>query len=106
MTKKIAILPGDGIGMEIIAEAEKLLHCLQQDFGFEIEMESAAIGGAGFDVAGHPLPDATLALCQQADAILLGSVGGPQYDSLDRDLRPERGSVSYTHLTLPTTPYV
>jgi 3-isopropylmalate dehydrogenase len=91
MSKKIAILPGDGIGLEIVAEAEKLLHCLQQDFGLAVELESAAIGGAGFDAAGHPLPEATLALCQQADAILLGSVGGPQYESLERDLRPERG---------------
>lgn len=91
MTKKIAILPGDGIGPEIVTEAEKLLRCLVQDFGLDVELESAAIGGAGFDAAGHPLPQATLALCQQADAILLGSVGGPQYESLDRDLRPERG---------------
>ncbi len=91
MANKIAILPGDGIGPEIINEAEKLLHCLQQDFGFDMELESAAIGGAGFDAVGHPLPEASLALCQQADAILLGSVGGPQYESLDRDLRPERG---------------
>jgi 3-isopropylmalate dehydrogenase len=91
MAYKIAILPGDGIGPEIINEAEKLLHCLQQDFGFDMELESAAIGGAGFDAVGHPLPEASLVLCQQADAILLGSVGGPQYESLDRDLRPERG---------------
>ena len=91
MTSKIAILPGDGIGPEIINEAEKLLQCLQQDFGFNMELESAAIGGAGYDAVGHPLPEASLALCRQADAILLGSVGGPQYESLDRDLRPERG---------------
>jgi len=91
MAYKIAILPGDGIGPEIINEAEKLLHCLQQDFGFNMELESAAIGGAGYDAVGHPLPEASLVLCQQADAILLGSVGGPQYESLDRDLRPERG---------------
>ncbi len=91
MAYKIAILPGDGIGPEIINEAEKLLQCLQQDFGFNMELESAAIGGAGYDAVGHPLPDASLVLCQQADAILLGSVGGPQYVSLDRDLRPERG---------------
>ena len=104
MTKKIAILPGDGIGLEIIAEAEKLLHCLRQDFGFELEMESAAIGGAGYDAAGHPLPEATLKLCQQADAILLGAVGGPQYESLERDLRPERGLLGlrapYSYLRL------
>jgi 3-isopropylmalate dehydrogenase len=91
MSKKIAILPGDGIGKEIVAEAEKLLHCLQQEFGLDLELETAAFGGAGYDVAGHPLPEATLSLCQQADAILLGSVGGPEYDSLERDLRPERG---------------
>jgi len=89
--KKIAILPGDGIGQEIVAEAEKLLRCLQQDFGLDVELETAAFGGAGYDAAGHPLPEATLSLCRQADAILLGSVGGPQYDSLERDLRPERG---------------
>ncbi len=91
MAYKIAILPGDGIGPEIINQAEKLLQCLQQDFGFNMELESAAIGGAGYDAVGHPLPEASLVLCQQADAILLGSVGGPQYESLDRDLRPERG---------------
>ena len=91
MAYKIAILPGDGIGPEIINQAEKLLLCLQQDFGFNMELESAAIGGAGYDAVGHPLPEASLVLCQQADAILLGSVGGPQYESLDRDLRPERG---------------
>ena len=91
MAYKIAILPGDGIGPEIINQAEKLLLCLQQDFGLNLELESAAIGGAGYDAVGHPLPEASLELCQQADAILMGSVGGPQYESLDRDLRPERG---------------
>ncbi len=91
MAYKIAILPGDGIGPEIINEAEKLLLCLQQDFGLNMELESAAIGGAGYDAVGHPLPEASLELCKQADAILMGSVGGPQYESLDRDLRPERG---------------
>ncbi|MEE8366595.1 MAG: 3-isopropylmalate dehydrogenase [Gammaproteobacteria bacterium] len=91
MSKKITLLPGDGIGSEIVAEAVKLLQCLKQDFGFEVELESAAIGGAGYDQSGQPLPDSTLALCKQADAILMGSVGGPQYESLDRELRPERG---------------
>ncbi len=90
-TKKIAILPGDGIGPEIVNEAAKLLACLQQDFGLAVELETAAIGGAGYDEAGKPLPDATLDLCRNADAILLGAVGGPQYESLERDLRPERG---------------
>lgn len=89
--KKIAVLPGDGIGPEIVAEAVKLLECLQQDFGFEMDIESAALGGAGYDQSGDPLPQETLTLCQQADAVLLGAVGGPQYDTLERDMRPERG---------------
>ena len=91
MSTKIAVLPGDGIGPEIIAEAIKVLDCLQQDFGFKVELEKASIGGAGYDDAGHPLPVATLALCKASDAILLGAVGGPQYETLDRELRPERG---------------
>jgi len=91
MTKKIAILPGDGIGPEIIAEAVKTLECLKQQFGFDAELESAAFGGAGYDEAGHPLPESTLALCRESDAILLGSVGGPKYETLERELRPERG---------------
>ena len=91
MSKKIALLPGDGIGTEIMVEAVKLLECLIQDFSLEVELETAAIGGAGYDESGQPLPESTLALCRQADAILMGSVGAPQYESLDRDLRPERG---------------
>jgi len=91
MTNKIAILPGDGIGPEIIAEAVKTLECLKQKFGFDAELESATFGGAGYDEFGHPLPDSTLTLCKESDAILLGSVGGPKYDQLERDLRPERG---------------
>jgi 3-isopropylmalate dehydrogenase len=91
MTSKIAVLPGDGIGPEIIAEAVKTLECLKQNFGFDAELKSAAFGGAGYDEAGHPLPDSTLALCKESDAILLGSVGGPKYDTLERELRPERG---------------
>lgn len=89
--KKIAVLPGDGIGPEIVAEAVKLLECLQRDFDFDMELESAALGGAGYDQSGDPLPQETLALCQRADAVLLGAVGGPQYDTLERDMRPERG---------------
>ncbi len=91
MTKKIALLAGDGIGQEIVAEAIKVLNCLQQDFGFNAELETAAIGGAGYDQYGKPLPDETLALCEQADAILFGAIGGPQYDQLERELRPEKG---------------
>ncbi len=89
--KKIVILPGDGIGPEIVAEAVKLLECLKQHFGFDVELESAAIGGAGYDQDGDPLPESTLALCREADAVLLGAVGGPAYEGLERELRPERG---------------
>jgi len=87
---KIALLPGDGIGPEIVAEAAKLLERLRRE-GLPIETEAAPIGGAGYDAAGTPLPDATLELAQAADAVLLGAVGGPKYDTLPRALRPEQG---------------
>jgi len=91
MSSKILILPGDGIGPEIVAEAQKVLETLRADFGLQIETEKGTIGGAGYDAAGHPLPDATLELARAADSVLLGAVGGPQYDGLPRELRPERG---------------
>ena len=91
MTQKIAILPGDGIGPEIIAEAVKVLNFLNADNSVQIEMESAPVGGAGYDASGDPLPGATLKLAKQADAILLGAVGGPKYEGLPRDKRPEKG---------------
>ncbi len=91
MTAKIAILPGDGIGPEIVAEAVKVLQCLQQEHGLAVEMETANVGGAAYDESGSPLPSATLDLCRAADAVLLGAVGGPRYDGLERELRPERG---------------
>lgn len=87
---KIALLPGDGIGPEIVAEAVKLLECLRRE-GLPIEMESAPIGGAGYASVGQPLPAATLELAQAADAVLMGAVGGPQFDTLPRELRPEQG---------------
>ncbi|MEQ1667189.1 MAG: 3-isopropylmalate dehydrogenase [Sulfuriferula sp.] len=87
---KIAVLPGDGIGPEVTAQAVKVLLALNSD-GLKIEMEHAAIGGAGYDAAGDPLPEATLALSRAADAVLLGAVGGYQYDSLPRPMRPEQG---------------
>ena len=83
---KIAVLPGDGIGTEIVAEAVKVLEVLDLPF----EMESALVGGAAFDAHGHPLPDATLQLAKDADAILFGAVGDWKYDTLDRPLRPEQ----------------
>jgi 3-isopropylmalate dehydrogenase len=91
MTKKILVLPGDGIGPEIVAEATKLLNALRRDHGLDMELEEAPVGGAGYDAAGHPLPEATLKLAREADAVLLGAVGGPKYDTLDWELRPERG---------------
>jgi 3-isopropylmalate dehydrogenase len=84
---KIAVLPGDGIGPEIVAQAVKVLKAL--DIG--LKMEEAPIGGAGYEAAGDPLPAATLALAQASDAVLLGAVGDWKYDSLPRDMRPERG---------------
>ena len=83
---KIAVLPGDGIGTEIVAEAVKVLKALDLQF----EMEEAPVGGAAYDAAGHPLPEATLNLAKQADAILFGAVGDWKYDKLDRPLRPEQ----------------
>ncbi|HEY0666296.1 MAG TPA: 3-isopropylmalate dehydrogenase [Gallionella sp.] len=87
---KIAVLPGDGIGPEIVAQAVKVLEALRSD-GLKIEMEHAHIGGAGYDAAKDPLPEATLKLSQQSDAVLLGAVGGYQYDTLPRPMRPEQG---------------
>jgi len=87
---KIAVLAGDGIGTEIVAQAVKVLHRLCED-GLRLELEPAPVGGAGYDAAGDPLPEATLALARQADAILFGAIGGPRYDTLPRDKRPERG---------------
>jgi len=90
MSKKIAVLPGDGIGVEIVAEAVKVLEHLKSD-GLDLALTEAPIGGAGYDAAGKPLPDETLALVKDSDAILLGAVGGPKYEALPRELRPERG---------------
>ena len=87
---KIAVLAGDGIGPEIVAQAVKVLERLRQD-GLKLELEAAPFGGAGVDAAGDPLPEATLKLAQQADAVLAGAVGGPQYDALPRAQRPEQG---------------
>jgi len=87
MTIKICVLPGDGIGPEIMAEAVRVLKALDLKF----EMEEALLGGCAVDAAGNPYPEATQRLAQAADAVLLGAVGGPQWDTLPRELRPERG---------------
>ncbi len=83
---KIAVLPGDGIGTEIVAEAVKVLQVLDLQFG----LESALVGGAAYEAHGHPLPDATLQLAKDSDAILFGAVGDWKYDKLERHLRPEQ----------------
>jgi 3-isopropylmalate dehydrogenase len=83
---KIAVLPGDGIGPEIVEQAVKVLNALGENF----EMETAPVGGAGYEAHGHPLPEGTLKLAQQADAVLFGSVGDWKYDTLERALRPEQ----------------
>ncbi len=87
---KIAVLPGDGIGPEIVAQAVKVLDVLAKD-GLKIELEYGDIGGAGYDAAGDPYPAATSKLAIDADAVLLGAVGGYRYDSLPRPMRPEQG---------------
>ncbi|MEA3639443.1 MAG: 3-isopropylmalate dehydrogenase [Lamprobacter sp.] len=91
MTKKILILPGDGIGPEIVAEATKLLDGLRTDFGLDIETETALVGGAAYDAYGNPLPEATLAAAKAANAVLLGAVGGPKWEPLHISKRPEKG---------------
>ncbi len=91
MSKKILVLPGDGIGPEIVAEALKVLEVLRRDYDLAVEVEQGLIGGAAYEAAGKPLPDETLALARAADAVLLGAVGGPQWDRIEWSLRPERG---------------
>ncbi len=90
MSKKILVLPGDGIGPEIVAEALKVLDRLGGE-GLDIELDEGLVGGAAYDAVGHPLPDATLAMAREADAVLLGAVGGPKWEPLEIALRPERG---------------
>lgn len=86
MSKKIAILPGDGIGPEITEQAARVLGAL----GLDLELTTAPVGGAAYDLHGHPLPPATLKLAQESDAILFGAVGDWKYDKLERSLRPEQ----------------
>ncbi|WP_367426021.1 3-isopropylmalate dehydrogenase [Snodgrassella alvi] len=90
MSKHIAILPGDGIGPEIIRQTVRVLDKLIAE-GLDADYQYAPLGGAAYDEYGHPYPEFTQNICRQADAVLLGAVGGPQYDKLERSLRPERG---------------
>ncbi len=89
--KKILVLPGDGIGPEIVTEAEKVLEAVRERFGLEVETERGLVGGAAYDETGEPLPETTLQQAREADAILFGSIGGPKWDAVERDKRPERG---------------
>ena len=91
MSKSVLILPGDGIGPEIVTQAEKVLNALVEKYGLQISTEQGLIGGSAIDETGVPLPEETLALGKQSDAILLGAVGGPKWDKIERSLRPERG---------------
>ncbi len=90
---KIAVLPGDGIGVEIVPEAVKALEAIATRFGHQFEFTEALVGGAAYDAMGHPLPEETLALCKGSDAVLLGAIGGPKYDDLPVELRPEVGAL-------------
>ncbi len=91
MTKKILVLPGDHIGPEIMTEAVKVLELVNERFQLDLVLEHALVGGAALDATGVPLPEATLSAAREAEAILLGAVGGPEWDSVERHLRPERG---------------
>ncbi|KAA1193893.1 3-isopropylmalate dehydrogenase [Pseudohalioglobus sediminis] len=91
MARKVLVLPGDYIGPEIMEEAVKVLRAVDRRFALGIELEHGLLGGAAIDACGVPLPDETLAQAREADAILLGAVGGPKWDGVERHLRPERG---------------
>ena len=88
---RIALLPGDGIGPEIVAEARRVLSAVGELSGIDVEFEEALIGGAAIDATGNPLPEATVELCRRADAVLLGAVGGPKWDDPGARVRPEQG---------------
>jgi 3-isopropylmalate dehydrogenase len=90
-THRIAVLPGDGVGQEVTPEARKVLDTVAKATGASFEFESGLVGGGAIDATGDPLPAPTLALCRQADAILFGAVGGPRWDDLPQEQRPERG---------------
>lgn len=90
---KIAVLPGDGIGVEIVPEAVKALEAVSERYGHKFEFSEALVGGVAYDLAGHPLPEETFELCKESDAVLLGAIGGPKWDNLPVHLRPEAGAL-------------
>ncbi|MCR8921714.1 3-isopropylmalate dehydrogenase [Dasania sp. GY-MA-18] len=91
MSKKVLLIAGDGIGPEISVEAKRVLDIINQQFDLGIEYDEALLGGAAIDATGVPLPDETLAKAKACDAILFGAIGGPKWDNIDRDIRPEKG---------------
>ncbi|MBC8134115.1 MAG: 3-isopropylmalate dehydrogenase, partial [Deltaproteobacteria bacterium] len=91
MRAVVVVLPGDGIGPEVVAEGLKVLSAVARKFGHEFATAEALIGGAAIDATGTALPDATLNLCLKADAVLLGAVGGPKWDDPTAKVRPEQG---------------
>ena len=88
---KITLLPGDGIGVEIVDAAVEVLDAAAKKFGMTIEYDKQLIGGAAIDATGVPLPEATIASAKTADAVLLGAVGGPKWDNVAPEIRPEKG---------------
>ena len=96
MAKKVLILPGDNIGPEIVAEAVKVLQRVDEKYSLDISLDYAHLGGAGLDAEGSPCPEQTLVKARESDAILLGAVGGPQWDDVERHLRPEKGLFNHT----------
>ncbi|CAM5223892.1 3-isopropylmalate dehydrogenase OS=Ureibacillus acetophenoni OX=614649 GN=leuB PE=3 SV=1 [Ureibacillus acetophenoni] len=91
MEKKITVLPGDGIGPEVVASAVRVLQAIGKRYNHKFQLSYAAIGGAAIDQYNDPLPAETIALCEESDAILLGAVGGPKWDQNPPELRPEKG---------------
>ena len=91
MKKTICLLPGDGIGPEIVAQGVAVLEAVAKKFGHEFDFVPALIGGAAIDATGEPLPAATVEACQKADAVYLGAVGGPKWDNIEPARRPEKG---------------
>lgn len=90
---QIAVLPGDGIGVEIVPQAIKALEAISEKYGHSFNFIQGLVGGAAYDAKGHPLPDETLELCERSDAVLLGAIGGPKWDNLPVELRPEAGAL-------------
>ena len=91
MKKHLVVLPGDGIGPEVVAQTLKVLRAVETKFGVSFTFEEALMGGAAIDATGSPLPEATVTACKKADAVLLGAVGGPKWDNLPNAKRPEAG---------------